>query len=400
MRRFRLPALIFIGYFALVSCREQRDRLPKPDGKYLTGVDYFSFTDTSRKELFDNNHDSYREMAVKVWYPSDEKGDYTPYLENAGFAITNFNFPETYRNLMTNSCRGVAVSKAENKYPVLIFSHGWGEHFSQNTILMEELASRGYIVFSLGHDYESKFSFYPDGHVVSIDNSSQRFIEIMKEQQDTEALKVYNELFNADSDTGRLEIFIKTGNLMPVLLKEDPKYWAEDIEFFINKLAEINQADPIFKSKLDLDRIGTLGMSMGGIAANEACIKNNKVKAGVNIDGGIYGSATDTLINTPFMFINSRRYSGYGNLFTSRCNKACYSITVRNSDHYNFTDYALYPVRTIMMMGTIDAKIPLEIMNSVIPAFFDKYLSGKDKQDLQEICLRYDVEYVTNQRSN
>jgi len=35
------------------------------------------------------------------------------------------------------------LSNAEQKYPILIFNHGWGEHYSQNTVLMEELASHG-----------------------------------------------------------------------------------------------------------------------------------------------------------------------------------------------------------------------------------------------------------------
>ena len=400
MKVFRLLLLTLISSFTLLSCNGQNNQLPKPKGKYLVGVDHLSFTDKSRKELFDNSKSTYRNITVKVWYPADEKTDYSPYLENVDFAINNFNFPEDFRNLLTNSCKRVPISNAEKTYPVLIFSHGWGEHFSQNTILMEELSSHGYVVFSLGHDFESKFSFYPDGQVVAMDNNSERFIKIMNEQQNPEAMEVYNEMFNTNSDNERLNIFVKTSNLMPTLLKESPKYWAEDFEFFINNLTEINNTNTILKARLNLDQIGIFGMSMGGIAANEVCIGNNKVKAGVNIDGGIYGLAIDTLINTPFLFINSQRYLGYGNLFVNKSNKDCYSVTVRNSDHYNFTDYALYPTQTNMMVGTVDAAIPIEFMNAMILAFFDKYLLGKNNRDLQEISSKYDVEYVSNIRNN
>ncbi len=400
MKVFRLLTLALISSFALLSCNAQKNQLPKPNGKYLIGVDYLSFTDKSRKELFDNNKSSYRNITVKVWYPSDEKADYAPYLKNVDYAINNFNFPESYRNLLTNSYKVVPISKLEKTFPVLIFSHGWGEHFSQNTILMEELASHGYVVFSLGHDFESKFSFYPNGEVVSMDNNSERFIEIMNEQQNPEAMEVYNEMFNTNSDSERIQVFVKTSNLMPTLLKESPKYWAEDIKFFINELSEINHTNSIFKTRLNINQIGTFGMSMGGIATNEVCIGNSNIIAGVNIDGGIYGSTIDTLINTPFMFINSQRYLGYGNLFVNKSNKDCYSITVRNSDHYNFTDYALYPTQVNMMVGTVDASIPIEIMNTMILAFFDKYLLGKENQDLQVISQKYDVEYVSNKRDN
>ncbi len=397
MEVFRLLTLVLISFFTSFLCNGQKNQLPKPSGKYLVGIDYLSFTDKSRKELFDNSDLSYREITVKIWYPTDKKGEFARYLENAQLIIENFNFPETYRNLLSNSFKGVPVSNAEKTFPVLIFSHGWGEHFSQNTILMEELASHGYIVFSIGHHYESKFSFYPDGRMITMDNTSERFIRIMNEQQNPEAIEVYREMFQTDTDSERVLIFVKTSNLMPTLLKESPNYWAEDIKFLINELDDVNKTNEILKNKLDLNRIGVLGMSMGGIAANEVCIENSMVKAGVNIDGGIYGSTIDTLINTPFMFINSQRYFGYGNLFVSKSGKDCYSITVRNSDHYNFTDYALYPIQPNMMVGTVNAALPVEIMNSMILAFFEKYLIGRNDQDLQTISQKYDVEYVSNE---
>ena len=165
MKALRLLTFVLISSIAILSCNGQESQLPKPTGKYFIGVDYLSLTDSSRRELFDNNNNSYRNMAVKVWYPSGEKGNQALYIENVDFAINNFNFPEVYRNLLTNSFKGVPISNAEKTFPVLIFSHGWGEHSSQNTILMEELASHGYIVFSLSHDFESKFSLK---HTISI----------------------------------------------------------------------------------------------------------------------------------------------------------------------------------------------------------------------------------------
>jgi hypothetical protein len=400
MKAIRLLTLVLISSITILSCNGQANQLPKSTGKYFIGVAYLSLIDSSRRELFDNSNSSYRNIAVKAWYPADKKGDYTPYFENADFVINNFNFLESHRNLLTNSCQGAPISKAEKTFPVLIFSHGWGEHFSQNTIQMEELASHGYIVFSLSHDFESKFSFYPDGSIVTLNTNSERFIQIMNEQQNPDAMELYNEMFNVNSDKSRLEIFVKTSNLMPTLLKESPKYWAKDIDFFINKLPDINKSDSNLKTKLNLEQIGVFGMSMGGIAANEVCIGNSKVKAGVNIDGGIYGSTIDTLISTPFMFINSQRYLGYGNLFLSKSSKECYSITVRNSDHYNFTDYALYPSQPNMMVGTIDPTVPIEIMNSMILSFFNKYLLGMNTKDLKAISLKYDVEYVSKNRNN
>ena len=137
------------------SGQSQTNTLPKPTGKYFVGITYFSFIDDNRKELFDNNQESNREITVKAWYPSDNKSNPEPYFLNAEaeFVMKYLQFPEIYKDLKTNSSRDVPLSSKENKYPILIFSHGWGEHYSQNSILMEALASHGYIVFSISHHY-------------------------------------------------------------------------------------------------------------------------------------------------------------------------------------------------------------------------------------------------------
>ena len=387
---------ILLGTCSLVSCYGQNKLLPKPSGDFLIGVNYLSLTDSSRKELFDNSRNSYRNLTVKAWYPADIRIDYEPYLENADIVIKNWQFSEDYRNLITHSSKGVAISQRKKSYPILIFSHGWGEHFSQNTILMEELASHGYVIFSIAHHYECKFSFYPDGRYFNLDMNSTRFNLLLQEQQNPNAMAVFQKMFTAKTDDDRLNVFIETNNLMPALMKESPKYWAEDIKFFINELSKINEANLIFKGKLDLNQIGVFGMSLGGIATNEVCVSDNRVKAGVNIDGGLFGPITDKTLNIPYMFLNSQRFSGYGNLFVSKSRSICYSVTIMNSDHYNFTDYGLFPIPSTRQLGSIEATKPIEIMNSTILAFFDKYLLQKNDISLSGIVKKLDVEFVSN----
>lgn len=389
--------LTFSIFFFLTSWSSgQINQLPKPSGKYLTGVLYLNLTDSSRKELFDNQGKKYRELTIKVWYPADKKTENALYLENPEILIANWGFTDVFKILKTNSSIGIGISQAEVSYPVLIFSHGWGEHFSQNTILMEELASHGYVVFSIAHHFECKFSFYPDGRFIAIDNNSNRFKKIMEEQMNPAAMEIFKEMASASNDEERADIFIKTSKIMPVLMKESPAYWADDIKFFISELGKINKSDARFKGILDLNNIGVLGMSMGGIATNEVCLKDRRVKAGLNIDGALYGSAINETIKIPYMFLNSQRYLGYGNLFASRGNNDCYSVTVRNSDHYNFTDYALYPVKNLSQIGTVDPATPIKILNSLAILFFDKYLRNESNVDVGKSCRGFDVEYVSN----
>ena len=389
-------SIIIISFLAILTgTRRAENKLPEPSGKYPAGVTYLSLTDSSRKELFDNNKNSYRDLTIKVWYPTGKKSASELYLEDPDRIISLFGFSNTYRTLRTNSSKGIKISADKEMYPVLIFSHGWGEHYSQNTILMEELASHGYIVFSIAHHYECKFSFYPDGRFITIDDNSNRLRNIINEQMNPAAMEIFNKMANVTDDYYREKIFEESCEIMPVLLKESPVYWAEDIKFMINELLNINKLNDLLKTKLDLDRIGVFGMSMGGIATNEVCLADKRVKAGINIDGGLYGSVLKKDIITPFLFINSQRYSGYGNLFNRKVANESFSVTILNSDHYNFSDYALYPVNNQSQIGTIDPRKPIELMNRLIVMFFDKYLLNKKVKNFQSILEEYEVEFVS-----
>ena len=378
----------------------QTEALPRPTGKHLVGITYLSFIDDNRKELFDNNQESTRKITVKVWYPSDNESNPEPYFLDAEseFAMKYLQFPEIFKNLRTNSSRDVPMSSKENKYPILIFSHGFGEHYSQNTILMEELASHGYILFSISHHYECKFSSFPDGRLIYLDMNSQRFQKIMQEQQNPKAMELLQKMYNASNDEERMQVLLETSNALPTILTESPKYWAEDISFFMDQLESMNNENKILKDKLNLDRIGVFGMSLGGIATSEICLNDNRIKAGINIDGGLYGTLLNVKHQTHFMFLNSKRFLGYGKLFIGESTVDCYSLSVKDSDHYNFSDYSVYPVPSIsFLLGTIDGEKTIEIMNVIVLAFFDKYLKENKNINLIEQAKKYpEIEIATN----
>ena len=382
------------------SAQSQTNTLQKPTGKYFIGVTYLSFVDSTRKELFDNTQDSNREITIKAWYPSDTESNPEPYLlkAEAEFAMKYLQFPQIYKDLITNSSRDVPLSFNENTYPILIFSHGFGEHYAQNSILMEELASHGYIIFSISHHYECKFSSYPDGRFIYIDMNSPRLQKIMQEMSNPKAMELYQKMFSASNDEERMQVLVETSEIIPTGLTESPKYWAEDISFFMDQLEGINKKDKIFREKLNLDRIGVFGMSLGGIASGEISLLDKRIKACVNIDGGIYGATLEKEIQIPTMFLNSKRFLGYGNIFTNKSKTDCYSLSVKESDHYNFSDYSVYPVPAInSLLGSINGEKTIEIMNVFVLGFFDKYLmEQKDINLVIQAKLYPEIELTTN----
>jgi hypothetical protein len=104
----------------------------------------------------------------------------------------------------------------------------------------------------------------------------------------------------------------------------------------------------------------------------------------------LYGTLLEGKLEVPFLYLNSKRFLGYGNIFTGNSAADCYSFGVKGSDHYNFSDYSVYPVPAIrFLLGTIDGARTIEIMNVIVPAFFDKYLKGDADIDLMELAKRY-----------
>ena len=83
-----IPSMVFI--FAMCTNPEPDNKLPAPSGACYAGLEYIHLVDSSRKELFDNRGNSYREITIKVWYPAQEKGDFTGYFEDPDFAVDNF----------------------------------------------------------------------------------------------------------------------------------------------------------------------------------------------------------------------------------------------------------------------------------------------------------------------
>jgi len=376
------------------------DTLPRPSGKYVVGVTYLSFVDVKRKEMFDSQRESPRELTVKVWYPADQPFDGEPYLleAEATFATKYLQFPARFKDLKTNAGRDVPVASREDRYPVLIFSHGWGEHYAQNTILMEELASHGYIVFSLSHHYECKFTSYPDGRLIHIEMDNPRLQKMMNEQMHPKAMTLFETLQNATGDEERVQVFQEMSMTLPMVLTESPAYWAEDIAFLMDQLNIMDGGDGCFHKKMDLDRIGVFGMSLGGLATSVISSTDRRIKAAVNMDGGLSTASLDVEYEMPFMFFNSQRYLGCGPLFLRQTRQDGYSLSVRGAGHYNFSDYSVYPVPSIQfLLGPIDGDRMIDMMNGIIRAFFDKYLKQEPEIDILKIAQKYEeIDIVTH----
>ncbi|MCC7266915.1 MAG: hypothetical protein IT546_06200, partial [Caulobacteraceae bacterium] len=249
--------------------------LPKPGGPQPVGVRDFEVADASRPGLLAAPPGTPRRLLVRVWYPAGEvKGlKRRPYFTQAEADSTArtlgkaMRFPAyfTYlKHVRTNSYVDAPVAGDLRQAPVVIYSHGYTSFASQNTALMEELASHGYVVFSLQHTYDASATVFPNGDVTEDDPG---LLKMMREQQDpTPAMKA---ILAGRTPDERLEGQLATreeGLAKGERIARSGVIWLADRKFLHDQLqagavpAEIR---PILAASR-LDRVGEMGMSFGG----------------------------------------------------------------------------------------------------------------------------------------
>lgn len=141
-----------------------------------------------------------------------------------------------------------------------------------------------------------------------------------------------------------------------------------------------------------MEHIGAFGHSFGGAASVKALL-SNRIKASIDIDGFLYGVENNP--EKPLMFIMSQHQQGgtdaleYKKIqdFYNGLKRGGYLLEIQNSAHYNFMDNAIFfsPIAKAMgVFGTINGEHGLEIANSYITAFFDKYLQNIDSNILKQ----------------
>ena len=368
--RMRRGAVIIIVAIVLVSSTLFLDslfpvfQLPNPSGEYTIGTVTFELTDDTRNETFTDAPDDHRRILIKAWYPADTVTGYrrAPYIDAPGQFGTaverSFGFPafivSHFQLTKTHSYLNAPLSQDEVSFPVLIFSHGYGGFIMQDTVVMEELASNGYIVFSISHPYEAAATSFPDGSVI---------YEATPE--------MYQDLASS------LNI------------------WANDTTFLVNQL-EIAE-NPVIPSLLwngmDLTTIGVFGHSFGGTTAEHVILEDSRFDVGISFDSPHGGSSLTKNMTKPFMMLFGPDFGNpeMNDTIFNRAEGVCYGLYVNGTRHYNFADSNIWsPVlRSVGLLGSIDGYRMLEILNSYVLAFFNEHLMGTTSPLLDGPSLDY-----------
>lgn len=370
--------IVFIAISVTLSQGLPILTLPAPDGPYVVGSTSLSLVDESRDNTFFGAPDEKRDIYVQVWYPGVlAEGQPEPrakalWQELHRGDLDRFTvFTRYLRGVKTHSYEDIPLSSAPASYPVIVFSHAIVSFAEQNTLLMEHLASHGYLVVGLSHAYASMRVISSTGTAVypnldKINSASADFNSMTAEFS--------RRIGRAESPEERASLELEqyeraTG------LNELTAIWVDDLRFALDEVAQLSA----FENRIDADRVGLLGMSFGGGAITDFCKVDGRCRAALNMDGGLFGQRQREPLEVPYLsLIREGRSTDYL-LLTSRSDY--YEIEVEGTTHLDFTDdtVVLPILKWFGTTGSIASERIVEITNVVALAFFDTYLRGAPK---------------------
>jgi predicted dienelactone hydrolase len=337
-------------------------------------------------------------LLTAVWYPAEiasgvRAQPFWPADSAAGAALTQLLHTPAFvfshvRLIPSHSYLDQPVAQKEQQYPVLIFSHGYSGTIWQNTPQMEELASHGFIVFSLGHTYESGAVPFPDGRVIPM--SQARLNTLLKSAAGPEMANLFKDMQKTDNPAEIKRISSRLVELGQPM-NDSLDLWVADTRYLIDQLEKVNAGagsgitGPAkrFAGRLDLAHLGIFGMSYGGATAGEVCLHDPRCKAGLNFDGGQFGDVLGHPLPRPFLYFTSEGNKMNDPIYEGS-NADLYSVHVKRSTHLDFTDLSMampgfkhLSFQGLSVLGPIEATQIEHIMNAYTLAFFQKYLQGR-----------------------
>lgn len=381
-----VAAILFIAWARPIF------ELPSPTGVFAVGTTQFHWIDNSRPEPHTANPLDHRELMVRAWYPASvpEDATFAPYWPDAAAVRRSINedrWPLGWAlahldEVPTHSVWDAPISDRQPSYPVLIFSHGLSMGRStQNTVLMEELASHGYVVFSIDHPYGGLATVYPDGRVARFSDDAWN----VKYEAMPEELRQHFDDIRNDADTDGIRRTVeRIAHAQPTemaLRRAWYDVWSKDQRFVLDEIEKLqrSKAAGSLSGRLQLDRIGVFGMSFGGVAAGLTCAIDSRCKAGVNLDGFGEPALQFKPHRQPFLYFNNST-TRVNAMLMERDLGYRYFAQIEGTQHLDFTDAPLWsPLSKLRVAGEsasgeIDERRMLAIMNAYVTAFFDTHL--------------------------
>lgn len=316
---------------------------PQVTGIHQVVEKEYTWVDESRTETFSDTGEN-RSVTVKIWYPAEE-----------------------------------------GTYPLVIFSHGAFGILDSNYSTCKELASNGYVAVSIAHPYHALFVKDTTGKMTMIDNG---FLQEITSGNGTDTPE-HNE-----------EVYLRSQKWMAVR--------TGDMNFVLDTLLEKQKSGeegPF--CKINPDKIGLFGHSLGGATAVSLGRQRTDIDAVIDLEGTMLGEYTGCedgiyIYNPepypiPVLDVNSRAVydeassdtlsQEYVNYYMGKNAVDFHEVIFEDAAHLNFTDLPLVSPILAGMLGTgkVNARECIENMNEMVLHYFDYYLKDSGTWTIPEV---------------
>jgi len=256
-------------------------------------------------------------------------------------------------------------------FPVLLYFSGWEGTRVDDVFAIEGLASDGFVVASVTYGARAPGQSQEDHR---------------RELARLERPMEFSSEASARESIARAEERVRSR--------------ARDAHDVLDVLARLDAHDPSgrFTGRLDLNRIGIFGYSLGGAVAAEATWLDPRFKAAANLDGWHFGEVAEQGLDRPYLFMSDATPLPTAADFSSR-NPATRTVaslnerdnrqSMRNmlrhggiyvviagTTHVNFSDAALRsPLRRLTGAGPLSARRAYLIFETYLRLFFAHYVA-------------------------
>ncbi|MGW7365977.1 alpha/beta hydrolase family protein [Streptomyces sp. NPDC054841] len=337
---------------------QESDRVPagrlellRPTGPYAVGRDSLHLVDSDRRDPWMPQAGA-RELMLSMYYPARPGiGDSAPYITTgeARLLLEGIGRDEAIRARTVSATRThvrAAARPLPGRFPLVVLSPGFTLPRATLSGLAGDLASRGYVVATVDHAYESFGTLYPGGRMLTCAACEQ---------------------VDAGGDAG---------------YKAAAEGRAKDITFVLDRLTG-HHSSWRHARMIDPRRIGAAGHSIGGNSAAQTMATDKRVRAGANLDGSFFAPVPASgLDGRPFLMLGTKAGHSPGSGSPAwdgdwaRLDGWKRWLTVAGSGHLSFIDLPVLGEQ----LGLSDPSAPLpgrrsgEITRDYVGAFFDLHL--------------------------
>ncbi len=346
-----IPKLLFTGYEGLPTTGPY-------DVKQVSAI----LVDESRVETFETDG-SNREVPVYFYYP-DTKGE-----------------------------------AADNRFPLVIFSHGAFGYYQSNTSTYMELASHGYVVISLDHPYHSFFTKDTNGKTIIVNPQFMQEVMYINENgtPEQEIIELSHSWLDIRTADMNFVLDCVKGAKAAQERTKLPVCWFVDSEVFIEEILSV-------LSMTDTEHIGLMGHSMGGAASVTVGRTRDDIDAVIDLDGTMLGEQFsyingvydfyDEAYPVPLLSVSNEAHyfdgqelaDWYVNSWVLANAKDAKYTYFKGSGHMNFTDLPLFSPALANMLGVggVNPEECVLKMNQLVLEYFNCYLKNTGEVTVNE----------------